>query len=167
MEHLYQRRGFCAIVLFYNQSFQVKFTFLSASEYIGRLDNLCGGGWCLWGWGGVRKSDIQNGHIWIYRVSSGSYLSHCAYRDVMEAGDRAWGRLVATQRNRLLWNPVLWNVKNLGLIFCGPYSIWPGGQAIISNSLSKTQPLLSFSHSTIMNIYFQYIWWLVFYCSYC
>lgn len=35
------------------------------------------------------KSDIQNGHIWIYRVSSGSYLSHCAYRDVMEAGDRA------------------------------------------------------------------------------
>ena len=60
MEHLYQRRGFCEIVLFYNQSFQVKFTFLSASEYIGRLDNLCGGGWCLWGWGGVRKSDIQN-----------------------------------------------------------------------------------------------------------
>lgn len=167
MEHLYQRRGFCEIVLFYNQSFQVKFTFLSASEYIGRLDNLCGGGWCLWGWGGVRKSDIQNGHIWIYRVSSGSYLSHCAYRDVMEAGDRAWGRLVATQRNRLFWNPVLWNVKNLGLIFCGPYSIWPGGQAIISNSLSKTQPLLSFSHSTIMNIYLQYIWWLVFYCSYC
>lgn len=44
MEHLYQRRGFCEIVLFYNQSFQVKFTFLSASEYIGRLDNLCGVG---------------------------------------------------------------------------------------------------------------------------
>ena len=95
-------------MLFYNQSFQVKFTFLSTSEYIGRLDNLCGGGWCLKGWGRVRKTDIENGHIWIYRVSSRSYLSHCAYWDVMEAGDRAWGRLVATQRNRLFWNPVLW-----------------------------------------------------------